>query len=710
MSELEPIIIDSFAGGGGASTGIEMAVGRSPDVAINHDPVAIAMHAVNHPDTLHLTNDIWGVDPMTVMPGRHVGALWASPDCKHFSKAKGGKPLDRNIRDLAWVVVDWAEKRKPDVIFVENVEEFQTWGPVGNDGKPIPELAGQTFEDWVKRLKKAGYRVDWRVSRACDYGAPTIRRRLLVIASRLGKPQWPAPTHGDPKSEAVKSGKLKPWRTAAECIDFSIVCPSIFDTAVEIFDKHGLRAVRPLADNSMARAARGMKRYVLDNGDPFLVSIAHGDSGGRREYPLHEPFGVVTAGGISHGVVVPHVATFYGHGGLRAERTADLQEPLRTVTVENRHALIAPHVMRQFGASIGHSVDQPSATIVSAVNKSALISPVLANVANSKTTGRGPNVWPSEDPLRTVTGSPGFSLIAPSLQRFNSGATGSGMDEPGPTVTANSFVKRPGGAAPLGVLAPVLTYAQQGGGNRSIGEPAHTVTASAKDQNAILTPSLMSIKGTARRDSGVDEPHPTVLAGGQHSALIAPIVAQHNSDSRREGGVNPGRPADEPLSTVTASGAQQGIVAPFMAKYYGVDQDPQMDEPLHTITARDRFSLYHAAMSAPPFTPEHEARARQVADWLRSYGFWDDREFVTITVAGIDLVIVDVGMRMLTPRELFNAQGFPADYRIESDLDGRVFSKSDQVGRAGNSVSPPWAAAHFAANCGHLVRMQEAAE
>lgn len=607
----DPIIIDSFAGGGGASTGIEMALGRSPDVAINHDPVAVAMHAVNHPGTLHLTNDIWGVDPMSVMPGRHIGAMWASPDCKHFSKAKGGKPLDRNIRDLAWVVVDWAEKRKPDVIFVENVEEFQTWGPVGNDGKPVAELAGLEFERWVKRLKKAGYKVDWNVSRACDYGAPTIRRRLLVIASRLGKPQWPKPTHGDPKSEAVRKGRLKPWRTAAECIDFSLPCPSIFDSAAEIFDKHGLRAVRPLADNTMARAARGMKRYVLDRDEPFLVDVAHASVSpdgrvkrwGDGIKPLSQPMGRVTAGGISQAVIVPSVATFYGHGGARAERTADLEEPLRTVTVENRHALVMP---------------------------------TLVQTGYGEREGQEPRALDIEKPLGTIVA----------------------------------------GGVKHAVVSPVLTYAQQGGANRSIEEPVHTITASKKDQNAV----------------------------------IAPYLAQHNNDSRREGGVNPGRAVDEPLSTVTASGAQQGVVAPYMAKYYGTGDGQAIDDPMHTVTVKDRLGYMQAAISAPPFTPAHEARARQVADWLRAHGFWDDREFVTITVGGIELVVVDVGMRMLTPRELFNAQGFPPDYEIERDLNGRVFSKSDQVGRAGNSVSPPWAAAHVAANCRHLMRMQEAAE
>lgn len=557
FSERAPLIIDSFAGGGGASTGIEMALGRSPDVAINHDPVAIAMHAVNHPCTLHLTNDIWGVDPMSVRAGEPIGLMWASPDCKHFSKAKGAKPANRNIRDLAWVIIDWAEKRKPEVICVENVEEFLTWGPVGNDGKPINELAGQTFEGWVRRLRKAGYRVEWRISRACDYGAPTIRRRLLIIASRIGKPVWPKPTHGDPKSLEVQRGKLKPWRTAAECIDFSLPCPSIFDTAHEIRAKYGVAAVRPLAKNTMARVAAGVRRYVLDAAEPFLVICNHGGDHFRGG-SISDPFATVTAARDAHGLIIP-----------------------------------------------------------------------------------------------------------------------------------------------------VLTYAQHGGSNRSPAIPLHTVTASPKDQNAVIAPTLMSLKGTYRRDSEVTAPHPAVLAGGFHSALIAPFLAQHN---KARTGVNPGRAADEPISTVIASGSQQSVVAPFVVKYYGAGIGATVDSPMPTVTVKDRFGFLSQELSAPPLEEKHKARARQIAEWMRSYGLWDDREFVTITVRGVDLVIVDIGMRMLTPRELFNAQGFPSDYEIERDSSGRIFSKADQVGRAGNSVSPPWAAAHIVANCPHLMRQREAAE
>jgi DNA (cytosine-5)-methyltransferase 1 len=266
------IIVDSFAGGGGASTGIEIALGRSPDIAINHDATALAMHEVNHPATKHLTSDIWSVDPREVVGSAPVGLLWASPDCKHFSKAKGGKPVSKNIRSLAWVVVHWANTVRPRVIMLENVEEFQDWGPLGEDDKPCPLRKGQTFKRWVGQLKRLGYAVEWRELRACDYGAPTIRKRLFLIARRDGRPiVWPEPSHGDPKSEAVKTGRLKPWRTAAGIIDWSLPCPSIFDSAEEIFAKYGLRAVRPLQPATMARIAKGVKRYVLDAVRPFII-------------------------------------------------------------------------------------------------------------------------------------------------------------------------------------------------------------------------------------------------------------------------------------------------------------------------------------------------------------------------------------------------------------------------------------------------------
>jgi DNA (cytosine-5)-methyltransferase 1 len=669
-----PLIVDSFAGGGGASTGIEMALGRSPDIAINHNADALALHAANHPDTLHLSENIFKVDPLDYVAGRHVGLAWFSPDCKHFSKAKGGKPVERNIRDLAWIIVLWAERAKPDVIIMENVEEWKEWGPLLETERglmPCPDSRGQTFQKWCKAMRRAGYKLQHRELRACDYGAPTIRKRLFVIARRDGLPiVWPEPTHGKPTDIDVIAGKKLPWRTAAECIDWSLACPSIFDTSPQIMAKHALRAVRPLADATMSRVARGMKRYVLDAERPFIVNLTHG------------------------------------------ARIEDVDQPFNTIT----------------GANRGEK-----------------------------------------------------AVISPSITRFNSGATGSDLRDPAPTITANSFIKRPGGCAPLGiiaphlsafygqgnggqdrsapvgepvrvvttenrhaVIAPVLTAAQHGGSNRSVGDPHHTITASKKDQNAVIVPTLIGCGGRAgqSRPRGGGEPSATITAKADTCAAVA-FIAQHNNDSRREGGVNPGRSADEPMSTVTQTGSQQNVVsafvarqfgastghgvdepsatvtagvnksqlvAPFLQAYYGTGDGGEENQPARTITTKDRHGHVEAAISAPPFTDGQADRAREVAEFMRSHGFWDDREFVTLDIGSQTFVIVDIGMRMLTPRELYNAQGFPTDYRIDSDVDGKPFSKSVQVSCVGNSVSPPVARAIVAANCQHLVEYQEAAE
>jgi DNA (cytosine-5)-methyltransferase 1 len=601
-----PLIIDSFAGGGGASTGIEIALGRAPDVAINHSANALALHAANHPDTLHLDSNIWDVDPLTVTQGRHVGLLWASPDCKHFSKAKGGAPRDRNIRDLAWVVIRWVEQAKPDVVCMENVEEFVTWGPVDNDGQPIKEFAGQTFELWVSRLKKAGYKVQWRELRACDYGAPTIRKRWFLVARRDSRPiVWPKPTHGDPKSPAVRKGRLQPWRAAAECIDWSLPCPSIFDSSAEIMAKHGLRAVRPLAANTLARVARGMKRYVIDAEQPFLVSLKGTD---RRDSAVSAPHPTVLAGG-------------------------------------------------------GHS---------------ALIAPYLASIAHGDSGGR--REYPLTDPLGTVTV----------------------------------------GGIQHAVIAPVLTYAQQGGGNRSAQEPHHTICASKKDQNSLIAATMVQTgygerDGQAPRALDVEAPLGTVVAGGAKHAPIAAFLAQQNGGPRMA--AHAGHDPRDPLSTVAASGSHQTPVAAFFAKYYGTGDGARADEPCHTVTVKDRMAHMQAELAAPPFAPEHHARAGAVADFLRAHDAWHGGEFVTLTIGDATFVVVDIGMRMLTPRELFRAQGFPNDYVIEGVWSGletdnptwRPFPKDVQVSCCGNSVCPPLAAAIVAANCGHLAQKEAAA-
>jgi DNA (cytosine-5)-methyltransferase 1 len=709
-----PLIVDSFAGGGGASTGIEMALGRSPDIAINHNADALALHAANHPVTLHLSENIFKVDPLDYVAGKRVGLAWFSPDCKHFSKAKGGKPVERNIRDLAWVIVLWAERAKPDVIIMENVEEWKEWGPLIETDKglmPCPNSRGQTFQKWCKAMKRAGYKLQHRELRACDYGAPTIRKRLFVIARRDGKPiVWPEPTHGAPTDSDVIAGRKQPWRTAAEIIDWSLPCPSIFDTSAEIMEKHGLRAIRPLAEATMARVARGTKRYVLDAARPFLVQTGYGERKGQEPRCLDgdAPLGTVVAGGVKHAVVSPSVTRF----NTGATGSA-MDEPAPTVTANS-------YIKKPGGAA-------PLGVI--APSLSAFYGPGAGGQDRSAS---------AEEPVRVVTTENRHAVVAPHLMTMrNSGKPFNGADEPSHTITA--------GGAGLSVVAPILTYAQQGGANRSVEEPHHTITASKKDQNAVIIPTLVGCGGRAgqSRPRGGDEPMATVTAKADVCTATV-FVAQHNNDSRRLGGVNPGRAADEPISTVTSTGAQQGVVSAFVSRqfgtstghsaekplgtttadgggksllvaphlhaYYGSDQDTPEDEPFHTLTTKPRFSHVEAAISAPPFTEDQHARAREVADFLRSYGFWDEREFVTLTIGDAEFVIVDIGMRMLTPRELYSAQGFPVDYKIDADAEGRPFPKNVQVSCVGNSVSPPVAAAIVAANCRHLIEYREAAE
>lgn len=607
-----PLIVDSFAGGGGASTGIEMALGRSPDIAINHNAAALALHKANHPQTLHLSENVYKIDPLDYLRGAHVGLGWFSPDCKHFSKAKGGKPVERNIRDLAWIIPGWIERiqrsgGKVDVVILENVEEFQDYGPLIETARglmPDPERKGDYFRKWCRKIRSLGGKIEWRELRACDYGAPTIRKRFFAVIRFDGQPiVWPEPTHGAPTEPDVVSGRKLPWRTAAEIIDWSLPCPSIFDTSEQIMEKHGLRSVRPLADTTMARVARGMKRYVLNAERPFLVNLTHG---GRVE-AVDEPFKTIT-------------------GAHRGEK--------------------------------------------------AVVSPHLASVAHGDSGGR--REYPLTEPHGVVTaGGISNALIAPSVIRFNTGATGQDAREPLSTVTANSFIKRPGGAAPLGVVAPhLMTMRNAGKPFNGADEPTHTITAGGAGLT-VVAPTIVRDFGTST-GHGIDEPAHTVMPDGQgKSRLITAYMAQHNNDRRREGGVNPGR---------------------------------SMGEPVSTVTTKDRHGHVEAALDVPPFTPAQVARAREFAAFLRAYGFWDEREFVTIEAGGIVYVIVDIGMRMLVPRELYLAQGFPPDYEIERGVNGELFSKSVQVSCCGNSVSPPVAAALVAANCSHLALRMEAAE
>lgn len=331
------LIVDNFAGGGGASTGIEMATGYSVDIAINHDPEAIRMHKVNHPNTKHYCENVWAVDPVKACEGHPVALAWFSPDCKHFSKAKGGKPKDKNIRGLAWVACRWAALVRPRVIMLENVEEFKTWGPLNRGHHPIKAKQGDTFRQFVKQLNELGYEVQFRELVAADYGAPTKRKRFFMIARCDGVPiMWPKPTHAPADSEEVKTGLLRPYIGAYTQLDFSLPCPSIFDTSEQIKEKYGIRAVRPLAPKTMQRIARGLKKFVLDNPEPFIIQCNH--SGERKPQDIRDPMPTIT-GKHGYGVVEPYMVQI-GQTGFSADRSKDVREPLHTVTSRDRFGLV----------------------------------------------------------------------------------------------------------------------------------------------------------------------------------------------------------------------------------------------------------------------------------------------------------------------------------------------------------------------------------
>ncbi|MBC2594894.1 DNA cytosine methyltransferase [Ruficoccus amylovorans] len=615
------LIVDNFAGGGGASTGIEMALGRSPDIAINHDPDALAMHRANHQEIRHLAEDVFAVDPVKVTQGRRVGLAWFSPDCKHHSKAKGGKPKDKRIRGLAWVVLHWIHRlgdNKPRIICLENVEEFQQWGPLDPDGKAKPELKGFTFRCFVGALQRRGYAVEWRELRGCDYGAPTIRKRLFLIARCDGQPiVWPEPTHGAPDSPEVKAKQLKSWRTAAECIDFSLPCPSIFERA------------KPLADATCRRIAKGIFRYVVDTKEPFIVS-------------------------------------YYNQRGFRGQ-PAD--EPLRTQTCENRHAIVTP---------------------------------TLVNTANTKTTGRGPNNWPLTEPVRTLTSSPGFAVCAPVLTEHANASNERVFDPDAPLRTQCAEVKgghfalveaflakHYGGVVgskcetPLGSVTAVdhhslvsahLTKFRTGAVGSECKDPVPTVTAGgdtarpAGNGHALGVVSANLVRHFGQSvGQGCDCPAPTVTSGGGGKTGVV------TSQLAKLRGTNVGQDNREPLHTLSAQGTHFAEVRAFLVKYYGNEKDGvALNEPMHTVTAQDRFGL--------------------------------------VQIHGEDYAIVDIGLRMLQPKELFAAQGFPKKYIFERGLypalggsfQWRPLTKTQQVRMCGNSVCPDLACAIVKANAPEL--------
>lgn len=419
------LIIDNFAGGGGTSTGLEAAFGRSVDIAINHDPKALAMHRINHPETKHYCESVWDIDPIAVTNNQPVGLVWLSPDCKHFSKAKGGKPVEKKIRGLAWVALRWAAKTRPRVIMLENVEEFKTWGELDVNGKPCPVNKGRTFNSFVNALKRQGYSVDYRELRACDYGSPTIRKRFFLIARRDGLSiEWPEPTHGNPDSIQVRKGKLKPWRTAAECIDWSIQCPSIFTRS------------RPLAPATLQRIAGGLKKFVFDNPNPFIVNdIAPvltecANASNKRSMPINEPLRTICAQtkGGHHALIAPFLAKNYT-GVIGSTVT----EPVHTITAKDHNSLVISHLSKMKKNSIGQNVNEPIHAMTT-VNQFAEVRAFLTAFYGNEKDGNS-----IEEPLRTIPTRDRFGLVTIGQQKFQIVDIGFRMLQPVELFKAQGF-------------------------------------------------------------------------------------------------------------------------------------------------------------------------------------------------------------------------------------------------------------------------------
>jgi DNA (cytosine-5)-methyltransferase 1 len=449
------LVIDLFAGGGGASCGIEQALGRHVDIAVNHDPEAVSLHQANHPQTQHFVSDVFEVDPVAVCDGRPVGMLWASPDCKHFSKAKGGKPVSKKIRGLAWVVVKWAKLAQPRIIHLENVEEFQTWGPLLPNGRVCPDRKGRTFRTWKRALERLGYVVEHRELRACDYGAPTIRKRLFLTARRDGLPiVWPQPTHGP---------GLKPYRTAAECIDWSIPCPSIFERE------------RPLVEATLRRIAHGLKRFVIDAATPFIVPVTH--QGDNRVHAIDEPLRTVTSAKRGElALAAPTlIQTGYGERDGQAPRVPGLHKPLGTAVDGQKHALVAAFLAKHYGDTgqrPGSAMQEPVSTITTSDHNALVAANIVRNFHGEKPSDA------VDEPLRTVTTQANkHALITSHLAKLRGTSNSASTAEPLATVSA-------GGTHHAEVRALLVKYYGTDQ-DPHLDEPLHTVTT--KDRFGLVT-------------------------------------------------------------------------------------------------------------------------------------------------------------------------------------------------------------------------------
>ena len=653
-------VVDLFAGGGGASLGIEQALGVAPIVAVNHCPAAIAMHAVNHPRTIHLTEDVFNVSPWSVVAGgKGLDLLWASPSCTHFSRARGGKPVREQLRTLGWVVVEWARAVAPRVICVENVAEMLTWGPLNADGTPIAARKGETFREWVKALELAGYRVEWRILGAADYGAPTIRKRLFVVARRDRQPiVWPEPTHGP---------GLLPVRTAAECIDWSVPCPSIFARK------------KPLAAATLRRVVEGIRRYVL-GGKPFLVNLTHG---GRIE-GIDEPARTITGAHRGEKAIAGAHLLNLSHGG----RSQALDEPARTLTATPKggdRLLVTPMLTRAHG----HGWDRdggPSTPAdallptVTATDEHALVAAGLVRYHGERRNGELPRVADATEPLPTATTENRFGVVSGHLVKLYGKSSVADLTDPTPTVT---------GTDKLG-LAGVFLDKMRGSARagQPVSQPAPTATAGGEHQ-ALVAASLVRHNGTTpghgNAGRGMSEPLGTLVAADTHALLattLAPCLIS-TANGEREGQAPRVRPVTEPKTTTVATGSQGALVAGHLVAYYGSETDGQaLDQPMRTVPTKDRFGHVECDLRAQ-LAPAQLATALEVGRLLAAHGLAVGADgLVTLTLDGALYVMVDIGLRMLTPRELARAQGFPDSYVLTG-------TRSDQIARIGNSVCPP---------------------
>ena len=612
------IIVDNFAGGGGASTGIEIATGRLVALAVNHDPAAILMHRTNHPNTEHFQASVWDIDPKAVCRGRPVGLAWFSPDCKHFSKAKGAALVDRKIRGLAWITLRWAATVRPRVIILENVEEFQTWGPV-RKGKPVKRLAGTTFRKFIDQLTELGYTVEYRELIAADYGAPTSRKRFYLVARCDGKPiVWPKPTHSKTGADG-----LPKWRSAAEIIDWSLPCPSVFASKAEIMERYGLKAVRPLAKNTMRRVIRGVDKFTIRSGKPFIVPTGYGERKGQ------------------------------------APRVHDMDAPVPTVVGTGKEnlcrPLLAPVTVTNTSNSVGGTVGAPVHTVTTAGNQ-MLVTPSLVSIGQ---TGGGDRIRDLREPVPTTVSKQEACLVSPSLIQYHTEQTehvrASGLGTPINTVDASNR---------YGLTCANLVEYYTGGRPLDVQDPLHTVTS--HDREAVVAAHIAKYYGGVVGEK-VGEPLPTVTAI-DHNAVCAAHVVKFKGD-------NVGTPPAEPLQTVTASAGKEracsgGTFAVCRA---------------HLAKIRSGDDLGH--------WPEIRALLNEFCGYTLA-----EDEVLLLEIGGALYYIADIGLRMLSPRELYNAMGFPSDYIIDRDYLGNEYKKSAQVARCGNAVCPPVASALVRAN------------